>query len=233
MDEHNKARFDAAKSDLKKGFGWFLVFFVVTQGTFLLLNLYERTLGAPTFEGPPIPYKQLATEESHPFLYYGSPPLAHRQDLITPVKKFPDVRSCLVRSEHRSEVPDLRKLDWKRMHKTEDVNVCFFRIFTSIGNAIGSLRWINEQGFQVVKRRSAYKGELVGREKSITREREGFVIEFDWNTTEQGNLFPSWGWGKLWANLIHRKTWTRLVWSHKMKLKQIYIKRDVVLFLMS
>ena len=138
-----------------------LVFIIGAQIILFALNLYDRTLGAPTFEGPPIPYKQLASEKSHPIKYDR---ISFRKDLIPGSfwfyvdrylfepdwsmarGKFLTVRSCLHYTERDKEKPDLRKVDWSRMGSQLEINICLFRIFASLGTVDGAIAWLKTQG---------------------------------------------------------------------------------------
>jgi len=90
-----------------------------------------------------IPYEYLASEETDPYLVLGKPPTI-RAD-IRAAKRWPDVRSCLVRSERNAEQPDLTKINWKRMRRAEDIEVCMFRIFSSIRSETGLVNWFEVQ----------------------------------------------------------------------------------------
>jgi len=90
-----------------------------------------------------IPYEYLASEATDPYLISGKPP-TKRVD-IRAAKRWPDVRSCLVRSERDAEQPDIAKVNWQRMRRPEDIEVCLFRVAASIGGPEGMEDWFQAQ----------------------------------------------------------------------------------------
>jgi len=202
-----------------------LSFYLVTQVIFAGLNYYDRTWGMPTYEGPPIPYKLLATEKSHPFPARRG---ALREQNSQSIQKFPGVRSCLVMSEKTAKMPDLRKVDWQRIYSTEDVSVCIFWIFSSISSVEGVTAWADSYGLKT-------KIGKVNREimHIYGENKEGILVQLDWNVESIGLKFPAWGWGRIWYELILRGLVTNIVWSIDENIVRIDTKLSVVLFLMS
>jgi len=97
-------------------------------------------------------YEYLSSEDRDPYLVFGKPPL--RRESKRAANKWPDARSCLIRSERLKERPDLGQIDWRRMLSKSDAEVCIFRIFSSLGKADVSSKWLDYQGFQSVGHRS-------------------------------------------------------------------------------
>lgn len=196
VDEHNKARFDAAKADIKKAFGWILVFFVVTEVIFFLLNLYEATLGAPTLKGAPIAYKHLATEKSHPFpLYSGRESrVAHK----SAIWKFPDVSSCLTWSEQFTKTPDLRNMSWWSLSTAEDADVCLFRIFSSIESVDDVIAWVGSLGLNITFRRKIRRQRMYRFDEKMP----GMQLNMTWGLREKGPMFFAWGWRRVIVTLF-------------------------------
>ena len=65
----------------------------------------------PEFTDPPIAYDHLSSEKTEPYLVRGKSPETGVD--IRAARRWPDVRSCLMRSEHKAEKPDLRKMNWE------------------------------------------------------------------------------------------------------------------------
>lgn len=100
----------------------------------------------------PIPYVRLAKQETEPYLLDGKvvdeshPRYVHYGE---PILRFPDVRSCLVESERGEPVPDLRLMDWDAAENLADVDVCVFRVASSIGDVDTVKLWLRYHGFHV------------------------------------------------------------------------------------
>lgn len=96
-----------------------------------------------------IPFESLNTEVNMPVTVLGNQPKAPKW--ISAIKKFPDVRSCLVASEKSASEPDLRLINWDSISTQSDANVCLWRIFQSFGGhesiAIDRIRaWMKFHG---------------------------------------------------------------------------------------
>ena len=94
--------------------------------------------------GPPIPYDHLSNEENEPYGSRGVPP--QRPEYKRAVRRFSNVRDCLVKAEQEKEIPDLRKINWRRMTSTANIRVCMFRIFASYGAPEKAVLWLEAQG---------------------------------------------------------------------------------------
>jgi hypothetical protein len=100
----------------------------------------------------PIPYMQLAKQETEPFLFLG-----HVVDVNFPryddykraLRRFPDVRSCLIEVERDKPQPDLRQIDWDAVRNTKDIDVCVFRIASSIRDVEYIRLWLTHHNFEV------------------------------------------------------------------------------------
>jgi len=98
----------------------------------------------PEITGPAIPYNHLSSEETEPYMVRGKTP--DRKADIRAAKKWPDARSCLIRSELKQKYPDLRKINWRKMRMDTDIEVCMFRIFNSLGTPELNKHWFMKQG---------------------------------------------------------------------------------------
>ena len=85
-----------------------------------------------------ISYDRLTTEENFPF--FGGDKEAYNKNKRPAIQwnqlaidKYPDVRSCLVKKTGARDTPDLRFIDWDSFESLKEVEVCFWRIFSSLG----------------------------------------------------------------------------------------------------
>lgn len=100
-----------------------------------------------------IPVVSLTEETTTPFLTFRGK-LLEEDSLMSvrerslyraSVKRFPNARACLTDT---SSNPDIRTIDWEKIQFTSDFDVCLFRIFSSIGNAIGAHQWLSFHGYR-------------------------------------------------------------------------------------
>ncbi len=115
----------------------------------ILSWLDTTSVELPEFTGPPLAYERLPDERTDPFLVYGKRPVKRANQQAA--RRWPDVRSCLMRSERKAETPDLRKMNWGKMRRKEDIEVCLFRIASSLGSPEAMRDWFVSQGMQRVK----------------------------------------------------------------------------------
>lgn len=107
----------------------------------------------------PIPYVRLAKQNTEPFLFLGkvvSENHPRYADYESAINSFPNVRSCLIENERNEPQPDLRQIDWSAMHDIHDIDVCVFRIASSI-EVIESIKsWLRYHGIKVGAGSSLY-----------------------------------------------------------------------------
>ena len=115
----------------------------------LMLQLDTTSVELPEFTDPPIAYDHLSDEKTEPYLVLGKPPVKGADKRAA--RRWPDVRSCLMRSERKVENPDLRKMDWGKMRRDEDIEVCLFRIAASLHSPEALRDWFASQGMQQVR----------------------------------------------------------------------------------
>ena len=97
-----------------------------------------------------IPRENLSTQDSDPFKLAGrvmdrSQPRWNefKETLAT----FPDTSSCLLLEERGKEVQNLLAFDWKAMRYLTEIDICVWRIATTL-NDIDLMRdWLAAQGF--------------------------------------------------------------------------------------
>ncbi len=102
----------------------------------------------------PIPYVRLAKQETEPFLFLGKVvDINHPRysDYKRALRSFPDVRSCLTEEERGKSQPDLRQMDWGAVSNIRDIDVCVFRIASSIEDVETIRIWLRYHDFRVGK----------------------------------------------------------------------------------
>jgi hypothetical protein len=111
----------------------------------------------------PTPYVRLAKQEAEPFLFQGKVvDVDHPwySDYKKALRRFPDVRSCLTTDEREKPQPDLRLIDWGTIGSIREIDVCVFRIASSIEDIETIQFWLRHHGFTVGKlsrtRRKSY-----------------------------------------------------------------------------
>lgn len=107
-----------------------------------------------------VPREQLSTQESEPFRFLGyvledkTPPerpgLDERwDDYKDAILGHPDTISCLTADQRDAERPDLLSIDWQALDKVRAIEVCLFRIFSSLGEPDLIEDWMRLHEFRV------------------------------------------------------------------------------------
>jgi hypothetical protein len=112
----------------------------------------------------PIPYVRLAKQETVPFLFLGKTVDEDHPrygDYRRALRRFPDVRSCLIEREREKPQPDLRRIDWDAIQDIQEIEVCIYRIVTSIGDIEIAKLWLRYHGFTVGQLTRIYSGGYV------------------------------------------------------------------------
>ncbi|MBK8458697.1 MAG: hypothetical protein IPL47_17490 [Phyllobacteriaceae bacterium] len=99
-----------------------------------------------------IAYVTLSSEATHPFRPYRF----RFPGYDRAVARFPDARSCLVKSERDKPDPDIRLIDWYAIGGfglpwqgvTDTAEVCLFRLFAGMTPETVA-KWLEFQGFNV------------------------------------------------------------------------------------
>jgi hypothetical protein len=68
---------------------------------------------------------------------------------------FPDPYSCLEDDIDALTPETLRRMDWEKMSRTAQVNVCTFRLLAASGDISRATEWLEYQGFRVPDRFSS------------------------------------------------------------------------------
>jgi hypothetical protein len=98
----------------------------------------------------PISYVRLSKQETEPFLFGGkvmdeSQP--RYKEYKKALRRFPDVRSCLIEGERDRPRPDLRQIDWGGIENIQEIDICVFRIASSIEDIDIIKYWLKIQEF--------------------------------------------------------------------------------------
>jgi hypothetical protein len=112
----------------------------------------------------PIPYMRLSKQETEPFLFYddvvdANHPWAY--DYGAAIRRFPDVRSCLIEKERNKPQPDLRQIDWVAIDNIREIEVCVFRIASSIDDVESVKLWLQYHEFAKISARPMYHNSYV------------------------------------------------------------------------
>jgi hypothetical protein len=145
----------------------------------------------------PIPNVRLAKQESEPFLFQGKevnvnyPWYSGYKKVL---RRFPDVRSCLTTDEREKPQPDLRLIDWGAIGNTREIDVCVFRIASSIEDIKTIQFWLRHHGFSM--------------DELSRRRRESYVPKYE---TEP--LFRLWSYLSMekFREVIPRSWFTRII----------------------
>ena len=134
----------------------FLIYSGVILAALFTIPWFDTTsVEVSEFTGSPIAYDYLSSEKTDPFRVHGKAPYKRADRSLwadkRAVRRWPDVRSCLVRSERKAEKPDLRKMNWGKLRRKEDVEVCLFRIAASLRSPEAMRDWFISQGMQRVR----------------------------------------------------------------------------------
>ena len=106
-------------------------------------TLYEDLTAEEKTE--PLVYNVLSNEDTYPFK-----PHQNFDDARNPIiEKYFDPRSCLVKSQRKADVLDLRLIDWNKFRSYHEVEVCLWRIFSSFENTEDTQTWLEFHGFSV------------------------------------------------------------------------------------
>jgi len=121
-------------------------------GSFLLSCVYAVVLtgcGFPVVnnhdvrrakKSPLITYHALTTEVSHPFPRGTGNFMTPER--IAATTKYPTTLDCLIKSEKEKDNPDLRLIDWKRVKTLEELDICLWRIFSSLDDFESIVEWM-------------------------------------------------------------------------------------------
>jgi hypothetical protein len=108
-----------------------------------------------------IQYEKLSTQAEDPFLFLGKlvePGHPRFEAFKEALQRFPNVRTCLLDSEVNSEEPNLLKFDWRRPEGGPELEVCLFRVMSSLGGPGPIYEWLQYHEFKGAPRLSRPRG---------------------------------------------------------------------------
>ncbi len=189
-----------------------LLFYIIGEYTiprfpFGPFKLYDHL--TPEVRAAVIPYNRLTDEVSYPFQqsypaqYNYSPSLDAKRDHNPPIRKFPDVRACLIKSEQKKETPDLRLINWDKIRTVTDADVCTWRIFSSLGAPERAREWLKFHNAHLSSR-------------------PAIIVAGKWGREMRGIPFPTRGWRIFHKRILNPGMFVRSIWSEDGDLQNIY-----------
>ena len=140
----------------------------------------------------------ITVQETSPFLVRGRPvePGSVAWDRYSnSIVKHQSLVSCLVRTEQEALRPNTLKVAWNEIRSKVEIEVCLFRIFTSLKDSKAIEEWLQYHGFRVIgKRRFLTKDPpaLRGTDQSVYRI-EGYWTERQYREKTNSLLFGLFG----------------------------------------
>lgn len=152
-----------------------------------------------------IEYDHLADQKSDPFLFNGKEMDREHpqwQKYRRNLRRYSDVRDCLISSEAKRETPNLVLIDWNKMRSQEIIEVCMHRIFSSLGSPDAAKQWFEIQGLQNVVLR-VESGSVASGGRRVPR--RVTIVSAGNLLSESGECYKSGGFlsSKLCAKLVH------------------------------
>ncbi len=98
-----------------------------------------------------VPLDRLANADTHPIrrgLHIIDADHARWDQYRRAIRRYSDVRACLLREERRSDSPNLLAFDWRGIgERREPSDVCLFRVAASLNTIEAVENWLRLQGF--------------------------------------------------------------------------------------
>jgi len=157
-----------------------------------------------------IEYDYLSNQEIDPFLFYGKVvDREHPQwrEYRRSLSRYSDVRDCLIPSEAKRQTPNLILIDWKKMRSEEVIEVCMFRIFSSLESPADAKQWLEIQGLQNVVLKDRYRSIVrdgIRSKHTITSVSAGNLLSKTGECYQSGGFLSS----ILCAKLVHGETFS-------------------------
>ncbi len=96
--------------------------------------------------------QKFSNQSSDPFLFYGEiVDTAHPryESFSKSLEKFQTVEDCLRVAETNNSPNQTYEFDWTEMRSSEDLEVCFFRLFNSFSSNQVTKSWMESVGFSI------------------------------------------------------------------------------------
>lgn len=101
--------------------------------------------------------------------------------------RFPDPQSCLVDGEENQQSHETLRIDWTKISRTNEAEVCIFRLLSALGGIEASRPFMEAQGFSMPPRSFSPENPYVERQDGALR------ISAHWSIRNNGPKFPTRG----------------------------------------
>jgi len=153
----------------------------------------------------PLTYKNFTPVTSYPKTFETP---EHREA----IKNYSTIRDCLIESEALSDFPDLRLVDWSRIHKKAELDLCLWRIFSSLDDFESIIQWMD---FHYLASGQRYPSEIKSVEDLIFFKDSGvYWGGFYWHKTlpfQDENPVPRYALGSFKIELSFRQSDNQLI----------------------
>lgn len=158
-----------------------------------------------------IDYQSLTNEINMP--YWEGKVKTYRKNIA----RFSNVQSCLIKSQRKISEPDLRLIDWAAFGSPKDVDVCLWRIFSSLSNPELVKEWMAFHGLKY--RESNMQNHFFrGLYKPIDGDQNAVFITGGQNLKKQKAIYPVKGIGKIIQGFLAYSLTIQTVWTTDKKL---------------
>lgn len=101
--------------------------------------------------------------------------------------RFPNQESCLVNGEENPQLFDSLEIDWTKISRTSEAEVCIFRVLSALGGIEASRPFMEAQGFSM-------QSSSFSPENPYVEPRDGALrISASWSVRDNGPKFPTRG----------------------------------------
>lgn len=146
--------------------GWWAVAGVRTGANLVVAMRNPPELGSPPYSVP----------EGRAFTPY----------TLANLRRFPDAQSCLKDGVDAADPVDLFQLDWDRIERDDEANVCLFRLLAALGSMDKFIAFAKAQGFGVSDRDFNPESPYVERDGSLR-------VSAGWSIRANGPRYPTSG----------------------------------------
>ena len=97
--------------------------------------------------------QDLATQTDHPFMFSGEVvDEQHPQwdNFRRTLRTFPDTQSCLTKGSRTGDQFDLTQFSWRGLRGSREIEVCLFRVATTLRDVDKMAAWLTTQEFEYV-----------------------------------------------------------------------------------
>lgn len=134
-------------------------------------NLVVAVLNAPELGTPP--YRVADNRDFTPYT-------------LAALRRFPDAQSCLKPGADAARPGDLFQMDWDRIERDEEANVCLFRLLAALGSMDRFTAFAEAQGFGVSDSGFNPEFPFVERDGSLR-------VTAGWSISANGPRYPTTG----------------------------------------